>query len=201
MLERPLADLQMLFAHIGSGVSVCAMRDGKSVDTSMGFTPLEGAVMASRSGSVDPGALLWVQQMLGLDAAAMANALEHDAGLLALAGVSDVRAVELAAQGGNSRAAAALDVYIHALCRNLCAVASSLNRLDALVFTGGIGEHSALVRSRVCAGLGLIGVAPIDAAADGDTVVARARDCPAVLVVAAREDAEMAREARRLLRA
>lgn len=180
MLERPLGELQMLIAHIGSGVSVCAVRGGRSVDTSMGFTPMEGAVMATRSGSVDPGALLWAQRTLKLDEPAMTSALEHESGLLALGGMADVRDVEQAAGGGDPRARLAFDVYVHSLCRNLSAVAASLDRVDAIVFTGGVGEHSVEVRSRVCAGLRILG-------------------SPAVLVVAAREDAEMARETRHLL--
>ena len=200
LLGRPLTELQMLLAHIGSGVSVCAVRGGRSVDTSMGFTPAEGAVMATRSGSVDPGALLWAQQNLGIDAASMTTALETESGLHALCGLADVRDVEGAAVRGDVRAAHALDVYVHALCRNLGAVAASLRRLDALVFTGGVGEHSPVVRSRICAGLALIGVTPVPELADGDTVLAAPADRTAVVVVAAREDAEMAREARQVLR-
>lgn len=199
LLGRPPAELQMLLAHVGSGVSVCAVRGGRSVDTSMGFTPTEGAVMATRSGSVDPGALMWAQETLGIDPASMATTLEHESGLGALCGVADVRDVEEAAVRGDLRAAHALDVYVHALCRNLAAVAASLRRIDALVFTGGVGEHSPVIRSRVCAGLAVIGVTPVPEVADGDTVLAAPADRTAVVVVAAREDAQMARETREVL--
>jgi acetate kinase len=199
LLTRPQADLQVVMAHIGSGVSVCATRGGRSVDTSMGFTPLEGTVMSRRSGSVDPGALLWLQQFHGVSPEAMSSALEHDSGLLALCGVADMRDVERHAEAGDAACRAALDVYIRALCRTIGAIAASLDHLDAMVFTGGIGEHSALVRSRVCAGLQILGIPEAPDAADGDAVIATSSTGTAVVVVTAREDAEMAREARRLL--
>ncbi|HSP65567.1 MAG TPA: acetate/propionate family kinase [Candidatus Deferrimicrobium sp.] len=199
LLDRAPAELQLVIAHIGSGVSVCATRAGRSVDTSMGFTPLEGAVMASRSGTVDPGALLWLQQAQGVSPEELSDAIEHRSGLLALCGASDMREVERRTHMGDPPFVAALDVYIHALCRNIGAVAASLDRVDALVFTGGVGEGSALVRSRVCARLQLLGVPDGLAAPGGDAVIAPASSGPAVIVVTAREDAEMAREARRLL--
>jgi acetate kinase len=199
LLERRLDDLQMLIAHVGAGVSVCAVHHGRSADTSMGFTPLEGAVMATRSGSVDPGALLWLQQFHGVGAEEMTRSLEHESGLLALCGSADLREVEAAAGRGDPECAAALDVYVHALCRNLAAVAASLQRVDALVFTGGAGEHSALLRSRVCARLGLLGIPDASGAADGDAVLSGGGSGAAVVVVAAREDAQMARETRALL--
>jgi acetate kinase len=199
LLNRPHVDLQLLMAHIGSGVSVCAARGGRSVDTSMGFTPLEGAVMARRSGSVDPGALLWLQQFHGVTAQEMSEALEAGSGLLALCGAPDIRDVERRAGMGDASCSAALDVYIHVLCRTIGAVAASLDRVDALVFTGGVGEHSALVRSRVCAHLPVIGIPEALASVSGDAVVATSATGTAVVVVTAREDAEMARESRRLL--
>jgi acetate kinase len=199
LLGRPEADLHLVMAHIGSGVSVCAARGGRSLDTSMGFTPLEGTVMARRSGSVDPGALLWLQQFHRVAAAEMSRALEHDSGLLALCGASDMREVERRATVGDPAAVAALDVYIHVLCRTIGAVSASLERVDALVFTGGVGEHSALVRSRVCTGLHILGIPEAPGNADGDTVVATSSMGAAVVVVTAREDAEMARETRHLL--
>ncbi len=153
LLHQSPDRLQVAIAHVGSGVSACAVRDGRSVDTSMGFTPLEGAVMASRSGTVDPGALLWLQERHGVTVGAMTRALEHGSGLLGLSGMSDIRDVEREATLGNQRCVLALDVYVHVLSRVIGGLATSLERLDALVFTGGIGEHSALIRSRVCARL------------------------------------------------
>ncbi len=199
LLGRALDGLHLVIAHIGSGVSACAIRDGRSVDTSMGFTPLEGAVMASRSGTVDPGALLWLQDHHGLTVGAMTRLLEHGSGLFGLCGMSDVRDVEREAALGNAACVLALDVYVHVLSRVIGGLATSLDRIDALVFTGGVGEHSALIRSRVCARLSLLGLPHTLLPADGDAVIAPAGHQPAVVVVTAREDAEMAREARRLL--
>jgi acetate kinase len=199
LLKRPHDDLQLVLAHIGSGVSVCAARGGRSVDTSMGFSPLEGAVMAKRSGSVDPGALLWLQEFHGLSAHQMGYSLEHESGLLALCGAADLRDVERGAALGDAGAVAALEVYIHVLCRNIGAVTVSLDGVDALVFTGGVGENSVLVRSRVCARLRLLAVPEATATVVGDTVIATPPTGPAVVVVAAREDAQMARETRHLL--
>lgn len=198
LLDRAPAELQLLMAHIGSGVSVCATRAGRSVDTSMGFTPLEGAVMARRSGTVDPGAMVWLQQSHGVTAGELSDSMEQRSGLLALCGASDMREVEHRALAGDAPFVAALDVYIHALCRSLGAVAASLDRVDALVFTGGVGEHSATVRSRVCASLRLLAIPGDLASPSGDAVVA-ASTGTAVIVITAREDAEMARETRALL--
>jgi acetate kinase len=199
LLHRSPDVMHVVIAHIGSGVSACAVRDGRSVDTSMGFTPLEGAVMASRSGTVDPGALLWLQDYHGLSVGAMTRSLEHGSGLLGLCGMSDMRDVEREAALGDAACVLALDVYVHVLSRVIGGLATSLDRLDALVFTGGVGEHSVLVRTRVCTRLGLLGLPEAKLPADGDAVISQADGRPAVVVVTAREDAEMAREARRLL--
>ena len=199
LLQQSPDRLQVVIAHIGSGVSACAVRDGRSVDTSMGFTPLEGAMMSSRSGTVDPGALLWLQDHHGVAAGAMTRLLEHGSGLFGLTGMPDIRDVEREAALGNQLCVLALDVYVHVLSRVIGGLATSLERLDALVFTGGIGEHSALVRSRVCARLGVLGLPDSLLPADGDAVIAPAHRGSAVVVVTAREDAQMARETRALL--
>jgi acetate kinase len=201
LLDRAVESLQVVIAHIGSGVSACAVRDGRSVDTSMGFTPLEGAVMATRSGTVDPGALLWLQEHHGISVGAMTRSLEHAGGLIGLCGLSDMREVEREAAAGNAACAEALDVYVHVLSRVIGGLATSLDRLDALVFTGGVGEHSALIRSRVCERLGLLGLPETLLAADGDAVIGPPGHTPAVVVVTAHEDVEMAREARQVLTA
>ena len=193
-------DLHVIITHIGAGVSACAVRDGHSVDTSMGFTPLEGAVMAMRSGSVDPGALLWLQEVHGVSVSDMNAALERHSGLLGLCGRADIRDVERGASEGDPACTAALDVYVHVLCRVIGGLATSLDRLDALVFTGGVGEHSALVRTRVCRRLALLDLPETLLAAESDAVIAGAAQGPSVVVVTAREDAQMAREARETLR-
>ena len=199
LLERSPRELQVVIAHIGAGVSACAVRDGRSVDTSMGFTPLEGAVMAMRSGSVDPGALLWLQQVHRVTVSEMTTALEQRSGLFGLCRRSDLREVEQAAAEGDADCIAALDVYVHVLSRVIGGLATSLDRLDALVFTGGVGEHSALVRTRVCRRLALLGLPTALLSTESDAVIARPAQGPAVVVVTAREDAQMAREARRTL--
>jgi len=201
LLGSAVESVQVIITHIGSGVSACAVREGRSVDTSMGFTPLEGAVMATRSGTVDPGALLWLQEHHGVSVGALTRSLEHGSGLIGLCGISDMREVEREAAAGNAACAQALDVYVHVLSRVIGGLATSLDRLDALVFTGGVGEHSALIRGRVCARLGLLGLPETLLAADADAVIGPTEHAPAVVVVTAHEDVEMAREARRVLTA
>jgi acetate kinase len=198
--ELSPAPTRLVSCHLGAGASLCAVRDGRSVDTTMGFTPLEGLAMATRSGTVDPGLLLWLQQHEGMSASEMADALEHHSGLLGLAGTSDMR--ELLARD-DSRAGLALGVYLHRLRAGIGAMAATLEGLDALVFTGGVGERSARVRELACEGLSHLGVA-IDAsrngAVEGDADVRASGSGVAVLVVRAREDLEIARQARALLR-
>jgi acetate kinase len=189
---------RVVTCHLGAGASLCAVLDGRSVDTTMGFTPLEGLVMATRSGSVDPGLLLWLQQHERVTVDSMADALEHESGLLGLAGTADMRAL---LERDDEEATLAVDVYIHRLRLAIGAMAASLGGLDALVFTGGVGEHSAEVRGRACEGLGFLGVA-IDEERNihihGDTDLS-AGDAPVrTLVIAAREDLEIARQVRRL---
>ena len=174
---------RVVTCHLGAGASLCAVLDGRSVDTTMGFTPLEGLVMATRSGSVDPGLLLWLQQHEDVSVDSMAEALEHEAGLLGLAGTADMRAL-LARD--DEEATLAVDVYIHRLRSAIGAMAASLGGLDALVFTGGVGENSARIRELACEGLGHLGIGAPDS------------EVP-VLVIHAREDLEIARQARELL--
>jgi acetate kinase len=195
---------RVVTAHLGAGASLAAVRDGRSVDTTMGFTPLEGLVMATRSGSVDPGLLLWLleRERLGVDE--MSTALEHAGGLLALAGTADMREVLARAYGGDDEEArVALGVYLHRLRAGIAAMAAALGGIDALVFTGGVGERSAPVRAAAADGLGFLGVA-VDAARndapDGDADVSADGAAVRTLVVPAREDVEIARQVRALLR-
>ncbi|MCW2992822.1 MAG: acetate/propionate family kinase [Conexibacter sp.] len=173
---------RVVSCHLGAGASLCAIRDGVSVDTTMGFTPLEGLVMATRSGSVDPGLVLWLLEHGELDADELGGALEHDSGLLGLAGTADMRAVLRLATAGDPRAVLGRDVYLHRLRAGIAAMAAALDGLDTLVFTGGVGEHSAEIRARTTAGLGFLGVTE-----------ARTR------VMTAREDLEIARQVHHLL--
>ncbi len=193
---------RLVVCHLGAGASLCAVRDGRSVDTTMGFTPLEGLVMATRSGDVDPGMLLWLAERTELTVAEISHALEYESGLLALAGTADMRKVLAAAERGEPRAALALDVYIHRLRSAVAAMAASLGGLDVLVFTGGVGEHAAEVRRRAAAGLAFLGVA-VDAGVNRDAVPdaeITGRDASVrTFVIAAREDLEIAAGVRAVL--
>ncbi|MFE3033104.1 acetate/propionate family kinase [Streptomyces canus] len=156
--QRP-EQLHVVIAHLGGGCSACAVRNGTSVDTTMGFTPLEGLVMCHRSGSVDPGALTWLQTRHGLSADDIEDVLNHGSGLLGLSGTSDdTRDLVRSRAAGDERAALALDVFTHHCRRGIAAMAASLDRLDALVFTGEIGEDQPEVREEVCTRLTALGL-------------------------------------------
>jgi acetate kinase len=199
---RPRAALRIVSCHLGAGASLCAIRDGASVDTTMGFTPLEGLVMATRSGSVDPGLLLWLLDTGDVGAPEMAEALEHDSGLRGLAGSGDMREVLARAQGGDQRAEQALEVYLHRLRAGIAAMTAALEGLDVLVFTGGVGERAAAVRAGAATRLAYLGVA-IDAernrCAQGDADIGTSAASVRTFVLSAREDLEMALQARALL--
>ena len=188
--------------HLGAGASLAAVRDGRSVDTTMGFTPLEGLVMATRSGSVDPGLVLWLEEHAGMPPAELAATLEHRSGLLALAGTADMRAVLEAADAGDPDARLAIDVYIHRLRAGVAAMAAAMDGLDALVFTGGVGENAPTVRELTAEGLGFLGVGvdpERNVAARGDVEIGADRARIRTLVIAAREDLQIAREVRQVL--
>jgi acetate kinase len=191
--------LRIVVCHLGAGASLCAVSRGQSVDTTMGFTPLEGLVMATRSGSVDPGMLLWLLERERLSEPEMAEALEHASGLLALGGSADMR--ELLRRDDDD-ARLALDVYLHRLRAGIAAMAAAMGGLDALVFTGGVGENSAEVRARAADGLQFLGVAiepELNRAARDDTDISGAGATVRTLVIGAREDLEIARQVRQLL--
>ena len=190
---------RVVTCHLGAGASLAAVHNGRSVDTTMGFTPLEGLVMATRSGSVDPGLLLWLLENEALPASEMAHALEHESGLLGLSGTSDMREL-LSRHDADARLA--LGVYVHRLRAGIAAMTAALGGIDTLVFTGGVGERSARIRELACDGLDYIGVR-IDrrrnATIRGDGDIAAYGALAAVLVVSAREDLEIARESRAAL--
>jgi acetate kinase len=196
---------RIVTCHLGAGASLAAVRDGVSVDTTMGFTPLEGLVMATRSGSVDPGLVLWLEEHAGTPPAELAATLEHRSGLLGLAGTADMRAVVAGAAAGDQDARLALGVYTHRLRAGIAAMAAALGGLDVLVFTGGVGENSPQVRAEAAAGLGFLGVrldAASNAAASPGTADCEIghRDAPArTFVIAAREDIEIAGQVRAVL--
>jgi acetate kinase len=188
--------------HLGAGASLCAINDGISLDTTMGFTPLEGLVMATRSGNVDPGMLLWLLEHERLSVTEMADALEHDAGLKGLAGTQDMREVLSRADVGDKPARLAMDVYIHRLRAGIAAMAAALGGIDALVFTGGVGEHSPEVRSQTAAGLAFLGVSLDDARnreAHADGQIGAVGAAARTLVLTAREGVEIALQVRAVL--
>jgi acetate kinase len=204
LIGRPLRDLRIVTCHLGAGASLAAVQGGRSVDTTMGFTPLDGLVMATRSGSVDPGLLLWLITHQGISAAEMTEALEHQAGLAGLAGTPDMREVLARAAREDPDARLALDVYVHRLVARVAAMAAALGGLDALVFTGGVGERAPTLRAAAAARLGFLGVqldAPANASTVGDTIVSPPDAPVAAAVVRAREDLEIAREVRTLFTA
>jgi acetate kinase len=184
MLGRPTRSLDLVVAHLGGGASVTAVRGGRSVWTSMGLTPLEGLMMTTRSGSIDPGAILLALGR-GMSADAVHATLDRESGLLAVGGSDDLREVRAAARRGDARAALALSMFVDRAAAEVAAAATRLRRIDAIVFSGGIGEHARSVRTRIVKRLeSLRGGAP----------------APPILVVAAREDLVIARAAFRLVR-
>jgi acetate kinase len=190
---------RVVTCHLGAGASLAAVRDGRSVDTTMGFTPLEGLVMATRSGSVDPGLLLWLLEREQITVAEMADALEHQSGLLALAGTADMREIL-----GRSDDAArlAVEVYAHRLRAGIAAMVAALGGLDALVFTGGVGERAAAIRATAADGLRYLGVAldrKDNDTVDGDADVSARQAAVRTLVIRSREDVEIARQVRAVL--
>ena len=157
---HPSAALRLVIAHLGNGCSAAAISGGVSVDTTMGLTPMEGLVMGTRSGDVDPGLLGYLAELTGQDAAGLTEVLDTRSGLLGLSGTTnDMRTILQAAESGDERARLALDVFVHRLARAVAGLTASLGGLDALVFTAGIGEHSPAVRSAVLARLGFLGLA------------------------------------------
>jgi acetate kinase len=202
LLAADPASLRIVSCHLGAGASLCAIRDGCSLDTTMGFTPLEGLVMATRSGSVDPGMLLWLLEHERLSARELAEALEHRSGLLGLAGSADMREIIARRSQGDVDARLAVDVYVHHLRAGIATMAAALGGLDALAFTGGVGEHAAEIRAQVAEGLTFLGVGLDErrngkTSQDGEIGVHGAST--RTLVITAREDLEIARQVRALL--
>jgi acetate kinase len=202
MVGRPMDELRVVTAHLGAGASLAAVERGRSVDTTMGFTPLDGLVMATRCGSIDPGLVAWLSTQAGLAIGDVEESLYHASGLVALAGTGDLREITERCTAGDEAAALALDVYVHRLRGSIAAMAAAMNGLDALVFTGGVGERSVIVRQRAADGLGFLGVA-VDSAAnatvDGDAEISARSAAVHALVVTAREDLEIAHQTRSVL--
>ena len=202
-LDRPLGSLRVVSCHLGAGASLAAVREGRSVDTTMGFTPLAGLVMATRSGSVDPGLVTWLLEHGGVGVESLVAALEHQSGLRGLSGTSgDFREVLAGRADGDPDCALAFDVFVHTLVREIGAMAASAGGLDVLVFTGGVGEHVPEVRAAAAERLAHLGVAldpHANDAASGDAEISAAGAPVASVVVTAAEAVEVARLTREVL--
>jgi acetate kinase len=196
---------RLVVCHLGSGCSVSAVADGRSVDTSMGFTPLEGLMMGRRSGSVDPGLLLHLLSRRGLDVAGLDAGLNEQSGLLGVSGISaDLRKVQEAIERGEALARLAVDMFVHRLVATVGGMVAVLGGLDGLIFTGGIGEHSAPIRAAVASRLAHLGIqldAEANACASADADVTTAASAVRVLVVTAREDLTVLAEVKQALAA
>lgn len=192
ILGRDLQDLRLITCHLGNGCSLAAVRQGHSIATTMGFTPLEGLMMGSRSGSVDPGILIHLLREEGYTADQLDQMLNQESGLKGVSGVSaDLRQIMAAIAAGNSRAQLALDIYIHRLRSQIGAMLASLQGLDALIFTAGVGENSAPVRAAVCEAFAFLGLEldlQKNAQSPVDTDVATADSRVRVLVIHTQED-------------
>jgi acetate kinase len=203
MLGRPAAEVNCITAHLGNGCSITAVQGGTSVDTSMGLTPLEGLVMGTRSGDLDPAVIFHLARTLGLGVDRLDDLLNRESGLLGLSGVSnDMREVQAAADGGNGRARLALAIFCRRLRKYVGAYTAVLGRVDALVFTGGIGENSAPIREWTCRGLGPLGYR-LDAEKNaapgrGERDVAAADSPSRILVIPTDEEAMIARDTARI---
>ncbi|MHB8319901.1 MAG: acetate/propionate family kinase [Acidimicrobiales bacterium] len=202
LLARPIEELRIVTCHLGAGASLAAVDRGRSVDTTMGFTPLDGLVMATRAGSLDPGLVLWLEEHVGTPAGELASTFEQRSGLFGLAGTADMRAVVDRAKKGDLNARLAFDVYEHRLRAGVAAMVAAMRGMDALVFTGGVGERSSVVREHAVGGLAFLGV-HLDEAANAqcetDRTISASDSHVPVFVVAAREDLEIARETRAVL--
>ena len=203
LLGREGARLRVVSCHLGAGASLCAIRGGRSCDTTMGFTPLEGLVMATRSGSVDPGLLMWLLERERIALDELADALEHRSGLQALGGTADMRELLVRSGGGDRAARLAIEVYIHRLRSAIGAMCASLDGLDVLVFTGGVGERSSQIRELAIAGLEFLGLG-IDGERNGhatqDVDISASNATAATLVIDSREDLEISAQVRSVLR-
>jgi acetate kinase len=205
MLNRPAQGLRLVICHLGNGCSVSAVRDGICVDTSMGFTPLEGLMMGTRSGSVDPGLLLHVLRQRGLTAEQLDHLLNTESGLLGVSGISnDMRQLLAAAATGHTQARLALDIYTHRLRKTIAGMAATLGGVDALVFTAGVGEHAVEIRAAACRGLDFLGL-ELDPGANThckpDADVAAPTSRGRILVIGTREDLVIVHETLRLVQA
>jgi acetate kinase len=203
LLGREPSELRLVICHLGNGCSASAVRAGRAVQTSMGYTPMEGLMMGTRSGSIDPGVMISLQRRRKMSVEQVDQALNHESGLLGVSGVSsDYRQVQAAALKGEERARLALDIYADRIRATVGALAVTMGGVDALIFTAGVGEHAADLRAAVCQGLGILGLKlslEKNAACSPDSDIAQADSAARILVLRTREELMIAREARRVI--
>jgi len=202
LLRRDLNSLRLVTCHLGNGCSLAAIQEGHSIDTTMGFTPLEGLMMGTRSGSVDPGILTYLIREGRLQAQEIDDVLNKQSGLLGISGISgDMREILASIKQGNARARLAFDIYVHRLRAGIGAMVAVLGGIDALIFTAGVGENSAEVRLAACQQLGFLGIKlAANAQHAGDSDIATPDSAVRVLIIRAQEDWAIARECWQLLR-
>lgn len=204
LLGRNVADLRLIICHLGNGASLTAVQGGRSIDTTMGFTPLDGLMMGSRSGAIDPGILIHLLRQQGYSADQLDHLLNRESGLKGISGLSsDLRQVVAAAEAGQQRAQLAIAVYVHRLRSYLGAMLVQLGGVDAIVFTAGVGENSSLIRAQACASLGFLGLTLDEArnqAGVMDSDIATADSAVRVLIIHTEEDWTIATECWRLLK-
>lgn len=204
LLGQDLKDLRLITCHLGNGCSLAAIRDGHSIDTTMGFTPLEGLMMGTRSGSVDPGILTHLMRQEGYTADCLDQMLNKESGLKGISGMSaDMRQIDQAIAQGNPRAQLAFDIYVHRLRSSIGAMLASLGGVDALIFTAGVGENSAAIRAAACQGFAFLGL-NIDAEKNAQSTVeqdiATDDSTVRVLVIHTEEDWAIAQQCWHLLK-
>jgi acetate kinase len=204
-LGRPAKGTRLITCHLGNGCSICAVRDGKSIDTSMGMTPMEGLMMGTRSGDIDPGLVVYFLTTLGMEAKQVDDLLNHRSGMAGVSGTGgDLRDIEKKLAGSDPQAELALEMFAYRVRKYIGAYAVVLGGVDAISFAGGIGEHSPAMRWRICAGLGFLGIA-LDsrrnekASGEPPAAIHAEGSAAAVWVIATDEERQMAREVRRVL--
>ncbi|GCE27178.1 acetate kinase [Dictyobacter alpinus] len=203
ILHKDPKSLKMVICHLGNGCSVAAIQNGQSIDTSMGFTPLEGLMMGTRSGSIDPSILLYLEREKGYDADKLDQALNKESGFKGVSGLSsDVRAIHKGIEDGNERAKLALDIFIHRLRSTIGGMIATLGGIDVLTFTGGIGEHDEIVRARTCEAFSFLHLKldqQKNATSRADQQISTSDSTVHVLIVKAQEDWEIARQCWQLM--
>lgn len=197
-LQQPLSALRLITLHLGNGASAAAIRDGICIDTSMGMTPLEGLIMGTRCGDLDPAVHFYLARTLGMGLDEIEGLLNNDSGMKGLCGVCDMRDVHRLADEGNEQARLAIDMYCYRIVKYIGAYYLALGGLDALVFTGGVGENDALIRQSVCAGLAVLGIT-LDQQLNHSNIsetfsISETNNKIEVLVVPANEELEIARQ-------